>query len=275
MLGEILTALHRNEMKLAYQPVTNLKTNQIEGYEAFIRWPFNGFTVMPRDLLPDLEQTGLVDRLDEWVLRTVLKSLEHDQKRASSKPLSISINVSPVSLEKRRFIRKAARIIASSGAIAKSLTVQVTNSYPVSNPRRIRFGLHELQNCGVSTTLDNIGETFSPRSSSHFQKLKEIPTDHVTMNCALFAKCHPKNRYKMMRKLIDSLKDQGKEVVVKRVEILDQYEAARFAGADYVQGHLLGLPRYYIPSISQVVRSHAERQSQIFVAQDLVSTQAD
>lgn len=79
----------------------------------------------------------------------------------------------------------------------------------------------------------------------------------------------------MMRKLIDSLKDQGKEVVVKRVEILDQYEAARFAGADYVQGHLLGLPRYYIPSISQVVRSHAERQSQIFVAQDLVSTQAD
>src|SRR5260221_14794185 len=145
--------------KIHYQTCVDLRRNEVTGCEALLRWrhPERG-TVSPAEFIPVAEDTGLINELGEWVLRTACTE-------AASWPdhVRLAVNVSPVQLKCRTLALKVAAALAASGLAPSRLELEITEAVLVGDDETPLGILHQLRDIGVATALDQFGTGYSPR----------------------------------------------------------------------------------------------------------------
>ncbi|MBU8851409.1 EAL domain-containing protein [Bacillus sp. FJAT-26377] len=191
MENELKYALEKNEFQLVYQPLIDLKTSEVIGAEALIRWNSEKFgTVYPNEFLPILEEVGLIVPVGKWVLEEACKQMKA-WTEVNSKASKIGVNVSPIQLKSSRFVADMEQILKKTRLEPHFLELEITESV-IQNSQESKKVLNRLRSLGVKVAMDDFGTCYSSLSY-----LKHLPI----------------NTLKIDKSFIDDLDEVGKVLV--------------------------------------------------------------
>ncbi len=169
-------ALARNEFVLYYQPKVDLKTGEIEGVEALVRWNSDEGLMFPGDFIPLAEETGLIIPLGEWVLEEACRQLKvwNDSGKIN---LGMSVNVSVKQFAAPGFIATVKRILDDSGINPGLLTIELTESHVLGDIDEKITLLQSLKAMGLKLSIDDFGTGYSSLSY-----LRTLPVDELKID---------------------------------------------------------------------------------------------
>ncbi|MCL9683240.1 bifunctional diguanylate cyclase/phosphodiesterase [Legionella maioricensis] len=240
-------ALRNKEFEVYYQPKISLKTGKIISVEALIRWhdPQNGLQC-PQHFLPVCEQSDLILEISDLVLRTAIKDM-----LLTDKPLRTSINLSVRQFNKSYDLReKLNLLLAEFHFNPKYLELEVTETLLMSNKKRAAEILKQLQELGISISLDDFGAGYSS-----FEYLKTFKPDIVKIDKS-FIDGLPSdvNSIKIMEAMIQLSHSLNMRVIAEGVENAMQVNFLLEAGCDEIQGFYFSKP-ITLPEIQALINS--------------------
>jgi predicted signal transduction protein with EAL and GGDEF domain len=157
-------AIGRNELALHFQPIMDLATGAIAGAEALIRWnhPTLGF-VLPSQFIAIAEESGLIVPIGQWALREACLQAKA-WRDAGLPPLRIAVNISAVELRSKDFVAAVATILAETGFDARSLELELTETFLMQDSKSTALVLSALKEMGARLALDDFGTGYSSLS---------------------------------------------------------------------------------------------------------------
>ena len=231
-------ALDRDELCLVYQPVISLTTGRIIGAEALVRWehPERG-RISPAEFIPLAEETGLIVRIGDWVLRHALvQAQEWRQHCAGFSDLSISLNISARQLMVPELIDGVADAISASGIDPSAVHMEITETVLMEDVEFSIESLLGLRYLGVQLEVDDFGTGYSSLSY-----LRRLPADCLKIDGSFLAgEGRPESTLAVVRAIRVLAHALGLTCTAEGVETPEQLALVRQAGCDLVQGHLFG-----------------------------------
>jgi diguanylate cyclase (GGDEF)-like protein len=236
LITELHHAIDADELVLYYQPKIRVADGRCESVEALVRWnhPTRGL-LMPDKFLPLAEQTELIERLTDWVLARALGEI---RALATPAPLDIAVNVSARSLSRHDLTDRVLRIVGDAGASASSLTLEITETALMSDPKRAASALSQLDAFGVKISLDDFGT-----GQTSLAYLSLLPIDELKIDRMFVSKMlDDGGDATIVRSIIDLGHNVGVRVVAEGVETQAILDALRQLGCDVAQGYLIARP---------------------------------
>ena len=235
---DLHSALPNQEFELYYQPRIEMKSGNIVGAEALIRWnhPKWGL-VSPMEFIPLAEETGLISDIDEWVKVTVCKQIR-DWQQAGVPAIPISINVFAQEFMKRDFPHKLQSSLKQTGVDGKWLEIEITESFMIQNAEVVRDTIERLRNLGIKVSLDDFGTGYS---SLHY--LTQFSIDILKIDKSFISESTTKPQIAtILQSMIQMAHGLQLEIVVEGVETEEQLALLRQLHCQYVQGYLFSPP---------------------------------
>ncbi|AZE71381.1 Sensory box/GGDEF family protein [Pseudomonas synxantha] len=227
-------ALERNEFTLHYQPKLELKTGRIVGAEALARWfqPRAGW-ISPTDFIPVAEDSGLIVRLTQWVLRQACEQAQ--AWRTMGLPsLPISVNISAIDFRQRDFVDNLAAILQHTGLPPTLLELEITESVLMQNVDATVDRLHRIKAMGVRLALDDFGTGYSSLSY-----LRRFPIDVLKIDQSFVRGLSVNSQD---AQLISAIIGMGKSlelnIIAEGVETLEQLKFLQAQQCEEGQGFL-------------------------------------
>jgi diguanylate cyclase (GGDEF)-like protein len=231
-------AIERQEFVLHYQPLVDLKTGNIRGMEALLRWQHPEFgLVPPLDFIPLAEETGLIVPIGEWVLKTACAQIKtwHD---AGFPALHVAVNLSSKQLRNKKLIDAVKRSLDAAGLEACYLDVELTESVLMQDMELATTILKELKAVGVSVSLDDFGTGYSSLSY-----LKRFPIDYLKIDRSFVHDITQDSFGAGLVQAIIAMANVLKiKVIAEGVETREQMEFLRRHGCDITQGYYCSRP---------------------------------
>ena len=231
-------ALTNNEFILYYQPQFNVKTSQIRGFEALVRWESYelGF-INPMFFIPVAEETGIIHQLGEWIFKEACRVRKLLEERYAFKGV-MSINVSPVQLRGNDFTKLVTDVFEYYKFEPKSIELEITESIFINNYNHSVVILKELQKLGVCISLDDFGTGYSSLSY-----LKNLPIDVLKIDKSFIKNISEDTvDRKITETIISLVHNLGLEAIAEGVETQEQLNCLLNSECDTYQGYLSGKP---------------------------------
>jgi diguanylate cyclase (GGDEF)-like protein/PAS domain S-box-containing protein len=233
---ELRHAIDRDELALHYQPVIDLRSGQIAGLEALVRWqhPDRGL-LDPAEFVPIAEDSGLIEPIGRWVQeRACRQILEWHEQRPDGRPLDVAVNLSARQVAHRDLPAAVAEIIARTGIDPINLRLEITESVLVEESATAIASLEALNEIGVRLVLDDFGTGYSSlaylnRFPFHALKIDRSFVDALGIE---------QERTAIVEAIIGMARALSLEVIAEGVEDEVQLAELRRLGCDYAQGHL-------------------------------------
>lgn len=167
-------AIENGELSLQYQPICDLATGRVYAFEALARWTDErGRAHDPAAFIPVAEESGLIVPLGRWAVDAALAQLrEWDAREGGGFGVKVSVNVSPIQLQRDSVPEMVARALAESGLPGERLKLEITESAIIGDPERIANVLMALKALGPTIAMDDFGTGFSNLAS-----LQTLPID--------------------------------------------------------------------------------------------------
>lgn len=237
LLEELRTAIDNVDLTLAYQPKFNLRSGDIVGVEALIRWPHPDLGMLvPAQFLPLVHRHGLVQSVTDLVVSRALDAAS--AWRAEGVGVPIAVNVSAPSLADLDFPNRIARAIDERGLTADALTVEITEDLLVDNINRAREVLQRLRGHGIRVAIDDFGSGYSALSY-----LRDLPIDEVKLDRLFVSPVLADPRAAaIVHAVIDLAHVLGVTTVAEGVENVETADKLIEFGCDVVQGYYCGPP---------------------------------
>jgi diguanylate cyclase (GGDEF)-like protein/PAS domain S-box-containing protein len=236
--NDVRNALERQEFRLHYQPNVNLRTGQITGVEALIRWvhPELGL-VSPAEFIPIAEESGLIIPIGRWVLAEACHQAQAWQE-IGLVPIPISVNISAVELRAKTFLEGVRTTLADTGLEARFLELELTETFLMQDSTSTTAVLHNLKQLGLTLALDDFGTGYS--SLSH---LRRFPIDTFKIDRS-FVRSVTTNADDacIVRALIGMGNSLHMRVVAEGVETREQLAFLQDGDCHFGQGYYFGLP---------------------------------
>ncbi len=231
------TAVEHDELTVAYQPILELGTGAIAGFEALLRWesPTLG-PVSPADFIPIAEDTGAIIEIGSWVLERACLDLH--RLSATSHRGFVTVNVSVHQLRHQGFVEIVGTALMASELDPSRLTLEVTES-TFANPIEVASTLEVLRQLGVRVALDDVGTGYSSLA-----QLATLPIDVMKLDRTLLRdQTEPDDPASRVFTSLAALgRSLGMDVVAEGVETEEQSTFALVAGCTHEQGFLRSRP---------------------------------
>tara|TARA_Y100000052_G_scaffold27554_1_gene36222 strand:+ start:2629 stop:4728 length:2100 start_codon:yes stop_codon:yes gene_type:complete len=227
-------AIDDNSLELHYQLQANAQTGEISGMEALLRWnaPGRG-PVSPGVFIPVAEQSGLILRLGDWVLRRAC----HDAA-AWDNDFTVAVNVSPLQLTQIELPQIIHQTLIESGLPPHRLEIELTETAIIEDRERSLHVLRQIKALGVKVALDDFGTGYSS-----LEILRSFPFDKIKLDRFFMAEIETSPESKA---LVNSVLSIGQSlsipILAEGVENEMQLSFLKSAGCAEVQGFLLGRP---------------------------------
>jgi diguanylate cyclase (GGDEF)-like protein len=226
---DLRKALANKELVLHYQPLVNLQTEQISGFEALIRWnhPERGM-IAPADFIPFAEEMALIVQIGEWVIRT---ACEEASKWPSD--VRVAVNLSAVQFRTPSLYEIVANALSHAGLAAARLELEITESVPLLNQAPTLETLRQLRALGVRIAMDDFGTGHSSLSY-----LRCFPFDRIKIDCSFI---HDLSTEKDSRAIISAVahlaSSLGMETTAEGIETQGELDYVRHVGCTEGQGY--------------------------------------
>ncbi|WP_320197756.1 putative bifunctional diguanylate cyclase/phosphodiesterase [Agrobacterium sp. rho-13.3] len=226
-------AIQQNLVSLVYQPIKNLKTDQVEGAEALMRLRLlDGTLVPPSIFIPIAERTGVIMDLGLWAIRTVCQEV-----LSCDKVTIVSVNVSPIQLKSPGFATSVAAILGEVGVAGGRLAFEITEGLEMDMNSDVLHCISDLKTLGIKIWLDDFGTGFAGLSW-----LRLIDFDTVKIDKSFLHDGHTPRGKVMLSDIIGLIRNRGHKILVEGVETAEQLELLKELHIDQVQGYYVGRP---------------------------------
>jgi diguanylate cyclase len=227
-------AIARSELSLVYQPQTDIKTDEITGFEALLRWqhPTRG-AIPPAVFIPVAEDSGAILQIGEWVLRAACT-----EAAGWTRPLRVAVNVSAVQLHNVNFSHQVHEILFQTGLPPHRLELEITETAFIRDLKRALSTLRQLKALGVRIAMDDFGT-----GNSSLSNLRAFPFDKIKIDGS-FIKSVDTNEQaaSIVRAVLGLGRGLGLPVLAEGVETAGELEFLSAELCNEAQGYLLGLP---------------------------------
>ncbi|MBW4562780.1 MAG: EAL domain-containing protein [Mojavia pulchra JT2-VF2] len=238
--NDLRKALERQEFIVYYQPIFDINSKHLIGFEALVRWqhPIRGF-VPPGEFISIAEETGLIVTLDSWILYTACQQLAIWQTQLSSQfPLKVSVNLSVQDLRKATLVKDVERILNQTGLDGHCLTLEITESMLIDNITETLIILKQLKTLGIQISIDDFGTGYSSLNYLH-----RLPADTLKIDRSFINQMQEGSRNYQVVKTIITLSNQlGLAVVAEGIETQQQLQWLQELGCEFGQGYLFSPP---------------------------------
>lgn len=234
---DLWKALENKEFQLYYQPKLDLISGKIKGVEALIRWKHSerGF-ISPGEFIPLAEETGLIIRMGEWVLRTACAQMKAWQE-AGLPFIQTSVNLSVLQLYQPDLVELVRNVLEETDLDPQYLEFELTENMLIDSEQTLRV-LRELKALGVKISLDDFGTGYSS-----FHYLREAPIDRIKIDQSFVRNCTLDANDEVIVKTIIAMAHQLKvEVVAEGVELKEQLIFLQRLLCNEAQGYLFCRP---------------------------------
>ena len=232
ILRELRGALLLDEIKVYYQPVYDIDGVTLRSYEALVRWHHSHRgVVLPGQFIPVAEQSDMIDRLGEVILRQVCA----DIGRLGT---PVAVNVSPVQLRRPEFAERFMDILMEAGIAGRQIAIEVTESVLMRAGGVETANLTALRAHGVRIAIDDLGT-----GHASLEYLRSFAFDVIKIDRSYIAHLE-KGRIDrvIVAAVCDVAKTLNVEVIAEGVETSQQLDELKRIGCNSVQGYLLGRP---------------------------------
>jgi diguanylate cyclase (GGDEF)-like protein/PAS domain S-box-containing protein len=231
-------AIGRNELELHFQPILDLATGAISGAEALIRWnhPTLGL-VLPEQFIAIAEESGMIVPIGQWVLREACVQAKRWRDEGLP-PLRISVNVSAAELRSKDFVRDFARILAETGFDARSLELELTETFLLEDSDSTALVLKAIKEMGVRLALDDFGTGYSSLSY-----MRRFPIDTLKIDRSFVRDLTTDaDDASVVSAVINMAKSLHMRVVAEGVETLNQQRFLEKEQCSEAQGFFFSHP---------------------------------
>ncbi len=228
-------AVERKEFSVYYQPIVDLDSFRLSGFEALVRWkhPEKGF-ISPADFIPLAEETGLIIDIGEWVLTEACRQMERWQKIfPSDPPLFVSVNLSGKQFIQSDLIQRIEQIIKDTKIDPKGLKLEITESAVMDDVETATEMLKKLRALGVKLSIDDFGTGYSSLSYLH-----KFPIDTLKIDRSFVTSMsEDAENIEIVRTIVTLAQNLGMNVIAEGVETKEQLATLRKLECEYGQGY--------------------------------------
>lgn len=230
-------AISHDRFVLFYQPILNIKTNEISHFECLIRLrQADGGIIPPTDFIGHAEVLGLIGKIDRLVLKKAIQ--KHIEFKNQGKDYKFTVNLSGCSFNDTTIFEDISRLINVPEVNPGSIIFEITETAAVSNFAAAEALIAQIKELGCLLALDDFGVGFSS-----FHYLKHFPVDYVKIDGSFIRHLHKSNDDKIFVKaLSDVAQAFGKKTVAEFVENEEILQILKEFSIDYAQGYHIGKP---------------------------------
>ena len=231
---DLRRALERHEIVPYYQPIVDLDSGAVVGFEALARWqhPSKGM-LLPDLFIPAAEETGLVVEIGAWMLAEACRQArEWQRKRPRLSTLGISVNVSGRQLSEGNVAADVERVLVTTGLDPACLTLEITESALMHNLGVGAGVVQHLHAMSVGLHLDDFGTGYSSLAYLHSFPVQALKVDRSFVN----RMCQAPQQSAIVKAIVSLAHDLGMEVVAEGVETLDSWKPSARSAADAGRG---------------------------------------
>jgi predicted signal transduction protein with EAL and GGDEF domain len=228
-------ALRGNRLEAHFEPILDLRTGKVTGYESLARWhePERG-TIRPDVFIRLAEDTGLIGELTRWSLNATLRQAA--QVRDGDRGPRFSINISPRVFGQRDIVDQVTGALKVWGVPAQAVTLEVTESALMEDPVASLRLLNSLRAVGLGISIDDFGAGYSSLTY-----LKQLPATELKIDRGFVTDmCTDARSARVVRSIIDLGHHFGLDVVAEGVEDAETLGILRALGCDRAQGYHVG-----------------------------------
>ncbi|MDB5604156.1 MAG: diguanylate cyclase [Bradyrhizobium sp.] len=232
---DIRQAIVDGAFELHYQPVVDLRSGEVVGCEALLRWrhPVRGM-ISPAEFIPVAEETGLICEIGEWVLATACAEAKDWPPN-----VKVAVNVSPVQFKSHTFALKVADVLSTTGLAANRLELEITEAVLIRDDDAALTMLQQLRAIGVRIALDDFGTGYSSLSY-----LRRFPFDKIKIDrCFVDDIAETTGSSSIVQAVINIANAQNMTTTAEGVETEQQKQMLCDLGCTEMQGFLFSRPR--------------------------------
>jgi diguanylate cyclase len=231
---DLRRAIPRNELRLVYQPQRDIRTGNVIGFEALLRWsnPTRG-ELMPCTFIPVAEETGLIFQIGEWVLRTACR-----EAATWPQPFMVAVNVSSRQIHSETFANMLNDVLFETGLAPGQLELEITETAMIRDLNRTLSTLRLIKALGVRIAMDDFGTGYSSLSN-----LLAFPFDKIKIDGSFIKSVHSNDQAAtIVRAVLGLGRGLRLPVLAEGVETQAELQFLQKELCDEAQGYFLGRP---------------------------------
>lgn len=255
---ELRNAIRDQKLKIHYQPLVSLKSNDIIGFEALARWDSTDLgPIPPLEFIPLAEELGLIGELGLWILKVSCEQVFDWQNEFNPEtPYSISINLSPKQLNDVYFVSNVKSIIQDVGIDPRNVVLEITESMLLDDSKLVTDNIYKLSHAGIKIHIDDFGTGYSSLSY-----LGRFPIDAIKIDREFILKFNQDPRMRsLVATIISMAQDFNMKIVAEGIEHLDTANQLGIMGCQFGQGYVYSEPKSH-KEIRELINSQLKERS--------------
>lgn len=240
ILSGLYSALQEDQFRLMYQPIVNLKTGGLAGFEALIRWhhPAEGL-IPPMSFIPVAEETGLIVPIGLWVMQEATRqAAEWNGLAGDGERLFMSVNLSAKQIVEEDIVDRIVEATSLAGIEPSQLKLEVTETAIIDNQENAADVIRRIKDTGVLVSLDDFGTGYSS-----FAYLHRMPYDTLKIDRSFVSRLEKgDDSNEIVKAIVDLAHNLRMSVVAEGVETERQLGKLRDMGCEYAQGYFFAKP---------------------------------
>ena len=245
--SRLTRALDREEFLLHYQPKIDIKSGEIHGLEALLRWQDSeDGIIQPSVFIPLLEQSGAIVDVGEWIFLQATRDIAK-WRDAGLLNIRVAVNVSPLQLRRRDFVERVLAGVTSSGSAAAGLDIEITESMLMHDLELSIRKLSQLREAGFGVAIDDFGTGYSS-----LRLLAKLPVDTLKIDKSFVQSItDTPNVATLVSTVVSLARAFSMKTVAEGVETAEQLQKLRHMKCDQAQGYLFSrpVPASDVPSV--------------------------
>ncbi len=238
--SDLRGAIDHKDLVLHYQPIINLKTHRVVGFEALVRW--NHATrglIHPMEFIPLAEENGLINAIGEWILREACHELKKLQELFPvTPPLNMSVNISSKQFTRQDLAGKLKNVLEETGLDPHTLVYEITESMIMEDVDAAAATMKRLQDMGVRIHIDDFGTGYSSLSYLHHFPINALKIDRTFIDKL----SSDSENHEVILSIISLAKSLNFDVIAEGIELTHQLSTVKELHCHYGQGFLFAEP---------------------------------
>ena len=232
-------AIEAERLTLAYQPVIDLETGRICGFEALTRWREEGVDIAPSSFIPVAEESGLILPLGRWVINEATRTLAAwDRRAGQALPVRMAVNVSAIQIARDDVPALLKQAVEAHGVTADRLVLELTESAIVADPDRASTAMAAVRAIGATIALDDFGTGYS-----NLAYLQRLPIDMLKIDQSFVTgMLGDRDKIGIVRAVLSLAESLGLKTTAEGVETVELAQTLTALGCDRAQGYFYAAP---------------------------------
>lgn len=240
MANDFRAAIGTEQLSLHYQPIMNLATGQVDGFEALMRWnhPDKG-PISPGIFIPVAEDTGLIVEASRWALRESCRALKRiEGKVGIDRELFMSVNFSSTDFAEENFLDQLYTILSETDIAPGKVHLEITERLLMNQPQNAKDTLALCRKAGLGIAIDDFGTGYSSLSYLHYYPIDTLKIDQSFVRNML----QDNTSLELVKSIIALGKNMNMKIIAEGVEHAEEAELLKNMGCERAQGYHFSRP---------------------------------